>query len=213
MAHDLGQRGAGRGLAQAQGQALAVVEPRLDHGARFHMRPAHRDGAEDVRRRVRRDAGEHAVEQFGIGTLPERRHATLTIAFVAFAQDDVKKLVAYSSVAHLGFVMLGTFALNEEGLQGAILQMLRDVDWEGLDVLVIDLPPGTGDVELSLAQRTQLLTTPADDGRRRGHAPGARRAGGGRGRRHQRLFADRDPRTRRPRAPRTRRRCTTITRS
>jgi len=44
---------------------------------------------------------------------------------VAFAQKDIKKLVAYSSVAHLGFVMLGIFALNPEGLSGGILQMLN----------------------------------------------------------------------------------------
>jgi NADH-quinone oxidoreductase subunit M len=43
-------------------------------------------------------------------------------AIVSFAQTDVKKLVAYSSVSHLGFVMLGIFSLNEAGLQGAILQ-------------------------------------------------------------------------------------------
>lgn len=43
-------------------------------------------------------------------------------AIVSFAQRDVKKLVAYSSVSHLGFVMLGIFALNEAGLRGAILQ-------------------------------------------------------------------------------------------
>jgi NADH-quinone oxidoreductase subunit M len=43
-------------------------------------------------------------------------------AIVSFAQTDVKRLVAYSSVAHLGFVMLGIFSLTEEGLQGAILQ-------------------------------------------------------------------------------------------
>lgn len=46
-------------------------------------------------------------------------------AAVAFAQKDVKKLVAYSSVAHLGFVMLGIFALNQEGVSGAILQMVN----------------------------------------------------------------------------------------
>jgi NADH-quinone oxidoreductase subunit M len=46
-------------------------------------------------------------------------------ALVAMVQTDVKKLVAYSSVAHLGFVMLGIFALNEEGLEGAILQMVN----------------------------------------------------------------------------------------
>ena len=43
-------------------------------------------------------------------------------AIVSFAQTDVKRLVAYSSVSHLGFVMLGIFALNAAGLQGAILQ-------------------------------------------------------------------------------------------
>jgi NADH-quinone oxidoreductase subunit M len=43
-------------------------------------------------------------------------------AIVSFAQTDWKKLVAYSSVSHLGFVMLGIFALNHEGIQGAILQ-------------------------------------------------------------------------------------------
>lgn len=43
-------------------------------------------------------------------------------AIVAFAQKDVKKLVAYSSISHLGFVMLGIFSLNDAGIQGAILQ-------------------------------------------------------------------------------------------
>jgi NADH-quinone oxidoreductase subunit M len=46
-------------------------------------------------------------------------------AIVSFAQTDVKKLVAYSSVSHLGFVMLGIFSLNPQGLQGAILQMVN----------------------------------------------------------------------------------------
>lgn len=43
-------------------------------------------------------------------------------AIVSFAQRDVKRLVAYSSVSHLGFVMLGIFSLTEAGMQGAILQ-------------------------------------------------------------------------------------------
>ncbi|WP_420644888.1 complex I subunit 4 family protein [Candidatus Leptofilum sp.] len=43
-------------------------------------------------------------------------------AIVSFAQKDVKKLVAYSSISHLGFVMLGIFSLNDQGIQGAILQ-------------------------------------------------------------------------------------------
>ena len=46
-------------------------------------------------------------------------------AVVSYAQQDVKKLVAYSSVSHLGFVMLGLFALNPQGVQGAILQMVN----------------------------------------------------------------------------------------
>jgi NADH-quinone oxidoreductase subunit M len=46
-------------------------------------------------------------------------------AAVSYAQGDVKKLVAYSSVSHLGFVMLGLFALNSQGVQGAILQMVN----------------------------------------------------------------------------------------
>jgi NADH-quinone oxidoreductase subunit M len=46
-------------------------------------------------------------------------------AIVSYAQRDVKKLVAYSSVSHLGFVMLGLFALNPLGIQGAILQMVN----------------------------------------------------------------------------------------
>jgi len=46
-------------------------------------------------------------------------------AWVSFAQTDVKKLVAYSSVSHLGFVMLGIFSLNAIGVQGAILQMVN----------------------------------------------------------------------------------------
>ena len=46
-------------------------------------------------------------------------------AAVSYAQKDVKKLVAYSSVSHLGFVMLGLFALNAQGIEGAILQMVN----------------------------------------------------------------------------------------
>lgn len=46
-------------------------------------------------------------------------------ALVAMVQKDVKKLVAYSSVSHLGFVVLGLFALNTIGVQGAIIQMIN----------------------------------------------------------------------------------------
>jgi NADH-quinone oxidoreductase subunit M len=46
-------------------------------------------------------------------------------AIVSYSQQDIKKLVAYSSVSHLGFVMLGLFALNAQGIQGGILQMIN----------------------------------------------------------------------------------------
>jgi NADH-quinone oxidoreductase subunit M len=46
-------------------------------------------------------------------------------AIVSYSQKDVKKLVAYSSISHLGFVMLGLFALNAQGVEGAILQMVN----------------------------------------------------------------------------------------
>jgi NADH-quinone oxidoreductase subunit M len=46
-------------------------------------------------------------------------------ALVAMVQTDIKKLVAYSSVSHLGFVVLGIFAMNEQAMQGAIIQMIN----------------------------------------------------------------------------------------
>ena len=45
--------------------------------------------------------------------------------FTALAQQDMKKLIAYSSVGHMGFVTLGIFVLNTRGLEGAILQMIN----------------------------------------------------------------------------------------
>jgi NADH-quinone oxidoreductase subunit M len=46
-------------------------------------------------------------------------------ALVSMVQTDIKKLVAYSSVSHLGFVVLGIFSLSEEAIQGAIIQMVN----------------------------------------------------------------------------------------
>ena len=46
-------------------------------------------------------------------------------AIVATMQRDLKRLVAYSSVAHLGFIVLGTFALTTQGIQGGVLQMVN----------------------------------------------------------------------------------------
>ena len=50
--------------------------------------------------------------------------AVLYIGLVALVQQDMKKLVAYSSIAHMGFVTLGFFIFNELGVQGAIVQMI-----------------------------------------------------------------------------------------
>src|SRR5213593_2205539 len=51
--------------------------------------------------------------------------AILYGAYMALAQADLKKLIAYSSVSHMGFVTLGIFALNAQGIEGAVLQMVN----------------------------------------------------------------------------------------
>ncbi len=50
--------------------------------------------------------------------------AIIYTSLVALMQEDIKKLIAYSSVAHMGYVTMGIFALNVEGIQGGIFQML-----------------------------------------------------------------------------------------
>ena len=52
-------------------------------------------------------------------------------AILAFAQTDLKRLVAYTSVSHLGFVLLGIFAWNKLALQGAVMQMICHGLWTG----------------------------------------------------------------------------------
>jgi NADH-quinone oxidoreductase subunit M len=81
--------------------------------------------------------GAYGFVRFNLPLFPQASHdvapviAVLAIvgiiygAIVSFAQTDVKKLVAYSSVSHLGFVMLGIFALNPQGIQGGVLQMVN----------------------------------------------------------------------------------------
>jgi NADH-quinone oxidoreductase subunit M len=81
--------------------------------------------------------GTYGFLRFNLGLFPEATIkaapwiallATIGIIYgaaVSYAQADIKKLVAYSSVSHLGFVMLGLFALNSQGVQGAILQMIN----------------------------------------------------------------------------------------
>ena len=50
--------------------------------------------------------------------------AIIYTSLIALMQDDMKKLIAYSSVAHMGFVTIGIFSLNKQGLEGSIIQML-----------------------------------------------------------------------------------------
>ncbi|MDD2581143.1 MAG: NADH-quinone oxidoreductase subunit M [Desulfuromonadaceae bacterium] len=81
--------------------------------------------------------GTYGYVRFAIPLFPEAAHtfapliATLAVigivyaSLVAMVQEDVKKLVAYSSVAHLGFVMLGVFAFNVEGITGGMIQMIN----------------------------------------------------------------------------------------
>ncbi len=81
--------------------------------------------------------GTYGFVRFGLYLFPEaaRFFAPLMLtlgvvgilygAVVATMQSDVKRLIAYSSVAHLGFIILGIFALNTEGLSGGLLQMVN----------------------------------------------------------------------------------------
>jgi len=50
--------------------------------------------------------------------------AIVYTSLVALVQEDMKKLIAYSSVAHMGYVTMGIFAVNQQGIDGAIFQML-----------------------------------------------------------------------------------------
>jgi NADH-quinone oxidoreductase subunit M len=63
--------------------------------------------------------------------------AIIYTSLVAFRQTDMKKLIAYSSVAHMGFVTMGLFALNFVGLQGAMFQMLSHGVISGALFLVV----------------------------------------------------------------------------
>jgi len=60
-------------------------------------------------------------------------------AFLALAQDDLKRLIACSSVSHLGFVVLGMFALTETGLRGGLLQMVNHGLSTGLLFLLVGM--------------------------------------------------------------------------
>ena len=81
--------------------------------------------------------GTYGILRFGVGLFPgaavDLAPLLLTLAtigiiygaLVATVQKDLKRLVAYSSVAHLGFIVLGTFALTDQGVSGGVLQMVN----------------------------------------------------------------------------------------
>ncbi|NUP10935.1 MAG: NADH-quinone oxidoreductase subunit M, partial [Polyangiaceae bacterium] len=66
-------------------------------------------------------ASEYAPHVAGVAILG----GIVWAALVAWKQDDVKKLIAYSSVAHLGYIMLGLFGATPAGMQGAVIQMVN----------------------------------------------------------------------------------------
>ena len=80
--------------------------------------------------------GAYAFLRFSLPIAPDASHylapmmitmslvAVIYIGLVALVQADMKKLVAYSSIAHMGFVTLGFFMFNETGMQGAVVQMI-----------------------------------------------------------------------------------------
>ncbi|MGE4370589.1 MAG: NADH-quinone oxidoreductase subunit M [Burkholderiaceae bacterium] len=80
--------------------------------------------------------GAYGFLRFSLPIAPDASHAlsglmialsliaVIYIGLVAIVQDDMKKLVAYSSVAHMGFVTLGFFIFNTAGVEGAIVQMI-----------------------------------------------------------------------------------------
>ena len=80
--------------------------------------------------------GAYGFIRFSIGMFPEASEFFLPLIFslsviaiiytslVALAQTDMKKLIAYSSVAHMGIVTIGIFVLNQQGIEGAMMQIL-----------------------------------------------------------------------------------------
>ena len=80
--------------------------------------------------------GGYGFIRFSLGMLPEASEyfapmvmtlsiiAVIYTSLVALAQTDIKKLIAYSSVAHMGLVTIGIFVVNSQGLEGAMIQMI-----------------------------------------------------------------------------------------
>ncbi|HLG22595.1 MAG TPA: NADH-quinone oxidoreductase subunit M, partial [Candidatus Manganitrophaceae bacterium] len=93
--------------------------------------------------------GTYGFVRFSLPLLPEASHIFVPLmlllgavgivygALLALAQDDIKKLIAYSSISHLGFVILGIFALNRAGLRGGMIQMINHgISTSGLFLVV-----------------------------------------------------------------------------
>jgi NADH-quinone oxidoreductase subunit M len=95
--------------------------------------------------------GTYGFLRFNLPMFPEASHyfvplvAVLSIiaiiygAMVCMIQPDMKRLIAYSSVSHMGFVMLGMFALNLEGVQGSLIQMINHGLSTGALFLIVGL--------------------------------------------------------------------------
>ena len=78
----------------------------------------------------------HAAAKFSVAAMVLATIGILYGAVLAFAQTDLKRLIAYSSISHLGFVLLGVFAWNQLALQGVVLQMIcHGVSTGGLFIL------------------------------------------------------------------------------
>src|SRR3970282_1280613 len=60
-------------------------------------------------------------------------------AFVAMAQKDFKKLIAYSSISHMGYVLLGMASFTQEGINGAVLQMFTHGTITGMLFLIVGI--------------------------------------------------------------------------
>jgi len=95
--------------------------------------------------------GTYGLLRFGIQLFPQMALSYSTVflvlgalgivygAFLAMAQTDIKRLVACSSVSHLGFVVLGLFAMTQAGLRGAVLQMVNHGISTGLLFLLVGM--------------------------------------------------------------------------
>ena len=166
--------------------------------------------------------GTYGLVRFGLYLFPDAANffapALVTLgvigiiygAVVATMQKDLKRLVAYSSVAHLGFIVLGTFAITTQGLQGGLLQNINHGLSTGALFLLVGMiserrhtreiaaparpAEGGADLRRGVHRGDAVVDRPAGAQRVRGRVPGAGRVvphpalvGGGRRRR-------RDPR-------------------